>query len=110
MFFISVTMQEAHQIKLILSRQPWIENDQMGLQEGAKRFESNPELSAAVTNDRFGIGFTSFSNVNSAKAVAVADEGGSPIFPSFFAVKTERLSNLPTPVSLYRKQPCKPGC
>ena len=59
------------------------------LKEGIKRFESNPELSEQVSRDLSAIGFTSLPNINKAKAIAIADTGAKPIFPSFFTVATE---------------------
>lgn len=63
--------------------------DKLKLKEGSKRFESNPELSEQVAKDPLGIGFTSLPNINKAKAIAIADSGAKPIFPSFFTVATE---------------------
>lgn len=63
--------------------------DKLALKEGSKRFESNPELSDQVSRDPLGIGFTSLPNINKAKAIAIADAGAKPIFPSFFTVATE---------------------
>jgi len=63
--------------------------DKQKLKEGSKRFESNPELAEQVARDPHGIGFTSLPNIDKAKAVAVADTGAGPIYPSFFTVATE---------------------
>lgn len=63
--------------------------DKLKLKEGCRRFESNPELADQVARDPRGIGFTSLPNVDKAKAVAVADTGAAPIYPSFFTVATE---------------------
>lgn len=63
--------------------------DKQKLKEGSKRFESNPELAEQVARDPHGIGFTSLPNIDKAKAVAVADTGAAPIYPSFFTVATE---------------------
>lgn len=63
--------------------------DKLKLKEGSRRFESNPELSEQVSRDPLGIGFTSLPNINKAKAIAIANTGAKPIFPSFFTVATE---------------------
>lgn len=63
--------------------------DKLKLKEGSRRFESNPELSEQVSRDPQGIGFTSLPNINKTKALAVADTGAKPIYPSFFTVSTE---------------------
>lgn len=79
--------------------------DKLELKQGIKRFESNPELSAQVASDPFGIGFTSLPNINKAKAIAVADSGAKPIFPSFFTVATE---DYPIARRLYLYTPTHP--
>ncbi|MDK9708107.1 MAG: substrate-binding domain-containing protein [Desulforhopalus sp.] len=79
--------------------------DKLELKQGIKRFESNPELSAQVAGDPFGIGFTSLPNINKAKAIAVADSGAKPIFPSFFTVATE---DYPIARRLYLYTPTHP--
>lgn len=56
---------------------------------GAKRFESNAELSDDVSRDPRGIGFTGLPYVRQSKALAISDHGTSPIFPNFFTVATE---------------------
>ncbi|MFH0780514.1 MAG: substrate-binding domain-containing protein [Pseudomonadota bacterium] len=63
--------------------------DKLELKQGIKRFESNLELSDQVSDDPFAIGFTSLPNIRKAKAIAIADTGAKPIFPSFFTVATE---------------------
>jgi len=57
--------------------------------DDAKRFESNADLSDAVSRDKLGIGFTGLPYIRQAKAVSVSDQGTIPIFPNFFTVATE---------------------
>jgi phosphate transport system substrate-binding protein len=59
------------------------------LREDAQRFESNDELSDRVAADPGGIGFAGLASVRSAKAIAVADEGTTPVKPSHLSVATE---------------------
>ncbi len=56
---------------------------------GAKRYQSNAELSDAVAADPNSIGFTGLAYVRSAKALAISDSGAPAIAPSRFTVATE---------------------
>lgn len=55
----------------------------------AKRFESNANLSDAVSVDRNGIGFVGLPYIRQSKALAVMDGGQSAILPDDFTVATE---------------------
>lgn len=55
----------------------------------AHRFESNADLSDSVAADTAGIGFVGLPYVRKSKALAVADEGTTPIIPAAFSVATE---------------------
>ncbi len=55
---------------------------------GAKRFESNEELSAQVAADPSAIGFTGLAYVKRNRVLAIAD-GPTAIAPSTFSVATE---------------------
>lgn len=59
------------------------------LVEGARRFESNANLSDAVSVDPNGIGFVGLPYIRQAKAVAVIDGGKTAILPDDFTVATE---------------------
>ncbi|WP_161629820.1 substrate-binding domain-containing protein [Desulfogranum japonicum] len=59
------------------------------LTDGAKRFESNPELSDKVSMDMMGIGFTGLPYIRQSKAIAISSQGTAPVLPSFFTVATE---------------------
>ncbi len=59
------------------------------LVEGARRFESNANLSDAVSVDPNGIGFVGLPYIRQAKAVAVIDGGETAILPDDFTVATE---------------------
>ena len=56
---------------------------------GARRYESNSDLSDDVSRDPAGIGFTGLPYVRDAKALAVSEEGAQAIYPNFFTVATE---------------------
>ncbi|MGH8353705.1 MAG: substrate-binding domain-containing protein [Pseudomonas sp.] len=56
---------------------------------GAKRFESNDKLSAAVSADPQGIGFVGLASIAQAKAVAIADGESQPMLPSATLIATE---------------------
>lgn len=58
------------------------------LVEGARRFESNANLSDAVSGDRNGIGFVGLPYIRHSRALAVSD-GGAAITPDGFTVATE---------------------
>jgi len=76
----------------------------------AKVFEDSAALVDAVAGDEQGIGFVGLSLVGGAKAVAVHDGDGQPLFPTVFTVATEdyplsrrlRLYTAPTPPTLVR--------
>lgn len=55
----------------------------------AKRYESNDELSLAVTLDPGAIGFTGLASLGKAKALAIADGDSQPMPPSRALVATE---------------------
>lgn len=55
----------------------------------ARRFESNAELSDNVSKDKLGIGFTGLPYIRQSKALAVSDQGTTPVYPNFFTVATE---------------------
>jgi len=55
----------------------------------AKRFESNANLSDAVSVDPYGIGFVGLPYVRQSKALAVSDGGTAAIKPDPFTVATE---------------------
>lgn len=59
------------------------------LAKGARRFESNAELSDAVAGDPNGIGFVGLPYIRQARAVAVSDGDSAAIVPGPFAVATE---------------------
>jgi phosphate transport system substrate-binding protein len=59
------------------------------LAEGARRFESNADLSDAVAGDPNGIGFVGLPYVRAAKAVAISDGESAAIVPEPFSVATE---------------------
>lgn len=59
------------------------------LAPGAQRFESSSDLSERVAEDANGIGFIGLPYVRQARALAVAERGGSPILPERFSVATE---------------------
>lgn len=59
------------------------------LAPGAKRFESNAELSDSVAVDPNGIGFVGLPYVRHAKALAVSERGTRAILPTAFSVATE---------------------
>ncbi|MBB3167827.1 substrate-binding domain-containing protein [Simiduia aestuariiviva] len=55
----------------------------------AARFESNDQLSEAVTASRGAIGFVGLASINQAKALALYDQGTEPLAPSIARVATE---------------------
>lgn len=59
------------------------------LAASARRYESSDELTDAVSHDPAGIGFVGFAYGHSAKRLAIADEGATPIVPVAFNVGTE---------------------
>ena len=63
--------------------------EQETLAAGARRYESNAELSDDVSRDPLGIGFTGLPYVRESKALAVSEEGALAIYPNFFTVATE---------------------
>jgi phosphate transport system substrate-binding protein len=56
---------------------------------GAKRYESNADLSDDVSRDAFGIGFCGLPYVRESKALAVNEADTNSIAPAAFAVATE---------------------
>lgn len=56
---------------------------------GARRYESNADLSDDVSRDPQGIGFVGLPYVRQSRALAVADGEARPIAPEAFAVATE---------------------
>lgn len=71
----------------------------------AERFESNAELSLAVSNDPNGIGFTGVSYILEAKALRVADGDAEPMYPTTFSVAAE---DYPLARRLYLYTPAEP--
>jgi phosphate transport system substrate-binding protein len=59
------------------------------LSAGAKRYESNANLSDAVAADRHGIGFVGLPYIRQSRALAVSDGGTAAISPELFTVATE---------------------
>lgn len=59
------------------------------LVQDAKRFESNANLSDAVSIDHNGIGFVGLPYIRQSKALAILDGGESAIMPDDFTVATE---------------------
>jgi phosphate transport system substrate-binding protein len=59
------------------------------LAAAAKRFEDSAMLSDAVAGDVNGIGFIGLPYVRTAKALAVAERGATPMFPNRMTVATE---------------------
>lgn len=72
----------------------------------AKRFESNPELSASVAQDSAGIGFCSLATIGTVRALSIAESGAEAILPSFFTVATE---DYPLARRLYMYSEAKPS-
>ena len=69
--------------ELVLARQG------KSLWSDARRYESNDELSRAVTLDAGAIGFTGLASLGKAKALAIADGDSQPMLPSRALVATE---------------------
>lgn len=59
------------------------------LTPSAKRFADSVALSDAVTGDAQAVGFIGITYVRGAKALAVAEPGSTPLYPSAFTVATE---------------------
>lgn len=59
------------------------------LAEGAKRYESNDQLSDDVSADPAGIGFTGLASVRNAKVLAISDGESAPLMPTRLNVATE---------------------
>lgn len=57
--------------------------------ENAKRYESNANLSDAVSTDPNGVGFVGLPYINKSKALSVADGKARSIAPNSFTVATE---------------------
>ena len=75
------------------------------LASSAKRFEDSAVLSDAVANDPNGIGFIGLPYVRSARAIAVAERGATPMLPNRFTVATE---DYPLSRRLYLYTPTSP--
>lgn len=63
--------------------------DKTPLVTTAKRFEDSRELSGNVASDPQGIGFVGLPYVLNARAVAVAENGASPLVPNRLTIGTE---------------------
>lgn len=63
--------------------------NEQNLMAGVRSFESNAQLSAAVANDQYGIGFVAFSDIGNAKALSITDGNTIPLMPTHFTIKTE---------------------
>ena len=59
------------------------------LVKGAKRFESNANLSDEVAKDPNGIGFVGLAYVRKSKVLAISDTGTRALKPATFSVATE---------------------
>ena len=59
------------------------------LVDGARRYESNADLSDDVSRDPLGIGFVGLPYVRQSRALIVADGEAQPIGPGAFTVATE---------------------
>jgi phosphate transport system substrate-binding protein len=59
------------------------------LAPGTRRYEDSAQLSDDVAADPGGVGFTGLAYVRSARAVPVAEIGGTPLLPTRFTVATE---------------------
>ena len=62
---------------------------QYAMTDSARRYESNDQLSADVSQDRGGIGFAGFASVGSSKLLAIADGNAPALKPSKLSVATE---------------------
>ncbi len=60
-----------------------------GFTQTASIISSNGDISESVTGDAFGIGFSSFANIGSAKAVSLRGSCGILSAPTNFSIKTE---------------------
>ncbi len=60
-----------------------------GFTQAASIISSNGDISESVTGDTFGIGFSSFANKGSAKAVLLQGSCGILSAPTNFSIKTE---------------------
>ncbi|MFC5697054.1 substrate-binding domain-containing protein [Pseudomonas sp. GCM10022186] len=59
------------------------------LAAGVERFESNDQLSAAVSSDPQGIGFVGLASINRARALAIADGDSQAMPPETELIATE---------------------
>jgi phosphate transport system substrate-binding protein len=75
------------------------------LRASAQRFEDSAKLSDAVSNDVNGIGFIGLPYVRSAKALAIGEQGATPMFPNMMTVATE---DYPLSRRLYLYTPDSP--
>jgi phosphate transport system substrate-binding protein len=71
----------------------------------AQRFEDSAKLSDAVASDVNGIGFIGLPYVRSAKALAVGEQGATPMIPTLMTVATE---DYPLSRRLYLYAPGNP--
>ena len=62
---------------------------QFSLKAGAKRFESNDDLSDEVSKDINGIGFVGLPSVRKAKLISVSDGFGKALIPNTLSIGTE---------------------
>lgn len=62
---------------------------EMPLIKNARRFESNTNLSDAVSKDIYGIGFVGLAYVRNSKVVAISDTDTHALTPETFTVATE---------------------
>jgi phosphate transport system substrate-binding protein len=76
-----------------------------GTMASAQRFEDSEKLSDAVASDVNGIGFIGLPYVRSAKALAVGEQGATPMIPTLMTVATE---DYPLSRRLYLYAPGSP--
>lgn len=79
--------------------------DKASLTPNAKRYESNAELSKAVSSDTYAIGFTGLPYVLRSKALAISDGDSPAIYPTPYSVATE---DYPLSRRLYLYTPMYP--
>ena len=79
---------------------------QYAMTDGARRYESNDQLSADVSRDPAGIGFAGFASVGNSKLLAIADGNAPALKPSKLSVATE---DYPLSRRLYLYTPAQTG-